>query len=421
LPLTVEEQAEYLALLETSVAPKLECFRKPSRIKVAYGGRGAGAKSWSIASLLVQRAHSSKVNILCTREIQLSLEESVHRLISNTVERLHYTGWDITRDAIKSPRGSLFHFRGMKDLRSALAIKGLEDIDLVWFEEASGASNDSLDILLPTIRKEGSELWFSFNREEEMDPVYDRFVRNARDDAMVVWLEPGKVDNPWWTAELQKEMDEDYKRDPDQAEHIWGGQPRKQGLRAVMSRTSIRGAMDRDIEAEGAIEIGVDVARFGDDLTVMYKRHGVKVIDRREFAGQDTQRTAMEAWDLAGHDASVHIKVDDTGVGGGVTDRLNELGAHAIPVNNGGEPHDKDLYTSVGDEMWFEFPVNEADIPDDPILMQELAGRQYDYDTKGRRKIEPKKEFKKRIGRSPDRADALLLCFYNAVRYNIVS
>jgi phage terminase large subunit len=291
----------------------------------------------------------------------------------------------------------------------------------VWFEEASGASNDSLDILLPTIRKEGSELWFTFNREEEMDPIYDRMVRNKRDDAMVVWLEPGKADNPWWTPELEKEMQEDYKRDPDQAEHIWGGQPRKQGLKAIMSRTAIRGAMDRDIEAEGAYEIGVDVARFGDDLTVMYKRHGVKVIDKREFAGQDTQRTAMEAWDLAGRDGSLHIKVDDTGVGGGVTDRLNELGAHVIPVNNGGAPHDKDLYTSVADEMWFDFPVNEADIPDDPILMQELAGRQYDYDTKGRRKIEPKKEFKKRIGRSPDRADALLLTFYNAVRYHIIS
>lgn len=421
MPLTAEEEVEYLALLETSVAPKLECFRNPKRIKVAYGGRGAGAKSWSVASLLVQRAHARKVNVLCTREIQLSLEESVHRLIANTVERLHYTGWDITREFIRSPRGSMFHFRGMKDLRSALAIKGLEDIDIVWFEEASGASNDSLDILLPTIRKEGSELWFTFNREEEMDPVYERFVKNKRDDAIVVWLEPGKKDNPWWTAELEREMQEDYKRDPDQAEHIWGGQPRKQGLNAVMSRTAIRGAMDRDIEPEGAYEIGVDVARFGDDLTVMYKRHGLKVIDKREFAGQDTQRTAMVAWEFAGYEPSMHIKVDDTGVGGGVTDRLNELGAHVIPVNFGGAPHNKDMYTSVADEMWFEFPVNEADIPDDPTLMQELAGRQYDYDNKGRRRIEPKKEFKKRIGHSPDHADALLLTFYNAVRYNIIT
>jgi phage terminase large subunit len=99
-------------------------------------------------------------------------------------------------------------------------------------------------------------------------------------------------------------------------------------------------------------------------------------------------------------------------VGGGVTDKLRELGAKVTAVNFGGDPSDKNTYTSVADEMWFTFPVNEADIPNNQKLMQELAGRQYDYDTKGRRKIEAKKDFKKRIGHSPDHADALLLCFY---------
>jgi phage terminase large subunit len=420
MPLTAKEEIEYVTLLEEAVAPKLELFRNPARIKVCYGGRGAGAKSWSIASLLVQRAQKEKIQILCTREIQLSLEESVHRLIMQTVERLHYPGWIFGREYIQSPRGSYFYFRGMKDMRAAAQIKGYEGVDIAWVEEGATVSTDSLDLLIPTIRSPKSEIWISFNREEEMDPVYERFVRHPRPDAIVVWLEPGKIDNPWWPPELQTEMEEDYKRDSDQAEHIWGGQPRKQGLKAVLSRTAIRGAMDRDIQAEGAYEIGVDVARFGDDLTIMYKRHGLKVIDQKYFAGQDTQRTAMEAWDLAGHDVSVPIKIDDGGLGGGSTDRLNELGANVVPINFGGEPHDKDLYTSVADEMWFTFPVDEADIPNDPLLMQELAGRQYDYDTKGRRKIEAKKDFKKRIGRSPDRADALLLCYYPAHRYNVM-
>jgi len=420
MPLTRDEEIEYLRLLEESVAPKLECFRKPARIKVCYGGRGAGAKSWSIASLLVQKAHREKVNILCTREIQLSLEESVYRLIIDTVERLHYQGWTITKEYIASPCGSLFHFRGMKDLRAAMAIKGLEGIDIVWGEEASSFTNDSLDILLPTIRKAGSELWFSFNRETESDPVWERFVKEPRSDSIVVWLEPGRTDNPWWNKELQDEMDADYKRDPDQAEHIWGGQPRKQGQNAILSRTDIRGAMDRNIEAVGATEIGVDVARFGDDMTVMYKRKGLKVLDKREFSGQDTQRTAKEAWTLAGNDPTIAIKVDDSGVGGGVTDRLKEFGAHVIPIINNGEPKDKDKFTSAGDEMWFEFPVKEADIPNDPQLMTELSGRLYDYDNKGRRKIESKKEYKKRYGKSPDNADALLLCFYNPEAYHIL-
>ncbi len=416
MPLTPVEEVELLALLELEqaekVAPKLEAFRKQARIKVCYGGRGAGAKSWSIASLLIQRAQRERIQVLCTREIQLSLEESVFRLIHQTVDRLRYPGWVFTKEHVDSPLGSRFYFRGLRDMRAAAQIKGYEGVDIAWVEEAATVSMDSWDMLIPTVRKAGSEIWASFNREEEGDPVFERFCRTPRDDSIVIWLEPGAIDNPWWTDELEKERKEDYKRDPDQAEHIWGGQPRSQGQNAVMSRTSVRGAMDREIQAEGAIEVGIDVARFGDDTTVMYKRHGLKVVDQRDFVGQDTQRTALAAWDLAGKKQDVTIKVDDNGVGGGVTDRLRELGAKVMPVNFGGEPQDKEQYTLVQDEMWFNFPVDEADIPNDHNLMVELSGRKYDYDTKGRRRIEPKKEFKKRIGHSPDHADALLLTFY---------
>ena len=106
------------------------------------------------------------------------------------------------------------------------------------------------------------------------------------------------------------------------------------------------------------------------------------------------------------------IKVDDTGVGDGVTDNLRSLGANAVPVNFGGSPLDKSKYTTVADEMWFGFPIGEISIPDDPKLMEELAGRRYDYDKIGKRKVEPKSEFRKRYGRSPDKAGALLLAFY---------
>jgi len=418
--LNESELKEYHSILEQNdlerVSPKLEKFRNKYRIKIAYGGRGAGAKSWGIASLLVQRANIEKLRILCTREIQQSLEESVHHLICQTIERLNYNNWYITKDHIESPAGARFAFKGLKDLRAANQIKGYEDYDIFWVEEAATVSDDSWDALIPTLRKPGSELWISFNRNEELDPVYLRFISHKRNDCLVVWLEPGKKDNPWWTKELQNEMEEDYKRDPDLAEHIWGGQPKKQGEYAVLSRVSIKGAMERNIEPEGSIEIGVDVARFGDDKTVIYKRHGFKVIDYKEFKGQDTQRTAKEAWLMADSNPETIIKVDDTGVGSGVTDRLNELGARVIPINFGEKPKDKDKYTSVADEMWFEFPVNEADIPNGNYLMQELSGRRYDFDKAGRRKIESKKDFKKRIGRSPDHADALLLCFYEGNR-----
>lgn len=416
--LSVVEQLELIELWEQRererVSPKLEAFRRPARIKGCRGGRGAGAKSWSITSLLVQAANYTRKHVVCLREVQLTLEESAWKLITETIERLRYPGWKITDKYIDKPAtGSHFIFRGLSDLRADNA-KSLEGFDIAWIEEAQRASSRSLDVLFPTIRKPGSEIWFGMNPEEEVDPIVARTWGANRSDAILIDLLPGPADNPWWTPELQREMDEDFARDPKLAEHVWNGAPRVQGERSVISRAAIRGAMDRvlPIDANGVIELGVDVARFGEDRSVIYKRQGRKVVAEKVFSGADTQRVAREAWDMACRNPAVKIKVDDDGVGGGVTDKLRDMGAKAIPVHNGGEPVDSKLYTTAADEQWFTLPINEIDIPDDPELMQELAGRQYRYTTDDRRKVEAKADFKKRYGRSPDKADALLLCFY---------
>lgn len=413
--ITEQEEIELLMLLEeeerSRVPDKLEPFRSPCRIKIADGGRGAGAKSNSFASLIVQRAHRERIRVLCTREIQLTLSESVHLVIRNVVARLGYQGWRFTDERITSPAGSEFIFRGMKDLRAAANLKSLEDIDICWIEEGQRASHESLSVLVPTIRKPGSEIWVSMNRETEADPVIERF--KDREDCMYVFLEPGPVDNPWWTDELQTEMEEEYKRDPDEAEHVWGGQPRKQGHRSVFSRAAIKGAMDRDLKAEGAIEIGVDVARYGDDKTQMYKRKGLKVIDSKELSKCDTVEVAMTVWDFAGRDPSVFIKIDE-GYNPGVVDLVRSYGGKVVAVSFGASADDGDKYPDTASEMWFSFPVDEADIPADNELMRELSGRQFAYDSKARRRIEAKDDFKKRnAGRSPDKADALLLCYYS--------
>jgi phage terminase large subunit len=424
MPLTSAEELELIQLLEQEerekVSPKLEIFRQPMRIKGCRGGRGAGAKSWSTTSLIVQRAQYETIRIACLREIQRSLEESAYHLFCSTIERLEYPGWKITNEYIDSPRGSHIIFRGLKDYRSSRQAKGLEDFDIFFVEEASSISRESWDILLPTLfRKDGSELWFCYNPEEDPDPVTEKIWNRNRDDALLIELDPGSKDNPWWNEGLQHEMDLDFQYDPDLAEHVWLGQPRKQGQYSVMSRVAIKAAMERNIKAEGNIEIGIDVARFGDDKTTLYKRQGMKVIAFKEFTGQDTQRTAREAWDMADRKPFIKIKIDDTGVGGGVTDKLKDMGAKVVPINFGGSPYDKIRYTTIADEMWFEFPTDEADIPNDNNLRQELAGRRYAYTNKDQRKIETKAEYKKRLGRSPDRADGLLLCFYTGQNMHI--
>ncbi len=412
--LTEAEELELINLLEQEtleeVVPKMDSWRSPARIKCAFGGRGSG-KSMSACSLLIQRAEIEPIKVICAREIQKSISESVHSLIKETVERLRYKNWIFKHDEILSPCGSKFVFRGLKDLRASQQIKSYQGFDVIWVEEAATVSDESWKNIVPTFRKNDSEIWATFNREEELDPVFERFCINPRDDAII--CEVNWNDNPWFPEILMREKTEDYLRDSDEADHIWGGQPRKQGLKSVMSRSAIRGAMDRTIlENSGAFACGVDVARFGDDRTVMYLRKGMKVIKKQEYAKMDTQFVGRAVWDFVGRDYSVPIKVDDTGVGGGVTDKLRDLGAKVVPINFGARATDRNKYDTIADEMWFGFPIDEADIPSDNDLMKELSGRQYGYDKANRRKIEPKSKYKERLGKSPDLADALVLCFY---------
>jgi phage terminase large subunit len=291
-------------------------------------------------------------------------------------------------------------------------MKSLEGYDIFWLEEASAISKESLTVLLPTLRKPNSELWATLNREAEKDPIIAEYWDSDRTDVLRVELKEGKEDNPWFPDVLEAERQAAYRNDPDEAEHVWGGAPRKQGDNAVLSRVAIRQATERKAEDTERAENGGDVARFGNDKTEMYRRKGAKTIAHETCTKRDTVFIANVAWDMAGRDKNVIIKVDDTGVGGGVTDNLRRLGANVVPIIFNGTPKDAKKYTTVADELWFEFPVTEIAIPNDPQLMEELSGRKYGYDKIGRRKVEPKDEFRKRYNRSPDKADALLLCFY---------
>jgi len=396
------------------VSPKIEPFRRPARIKIVQGGRAAGAKSWGIASLLIQKAQYHHRRIVCLREVQKSLEESVYQLMNDTIERLRYPYWVSRVDhIINTKTKSKIIFRGLRDLRAAHQIKGLEGYTDFWLEEASVISEDSLMLLMPTIvRNPDAELWISYNPETEMDPVTLRFWESDREDMIKVRVEPGKIDNPWWDDSLTHEMDIDYARDPDEAEHVWGGQPRKQGHNSVMSRVLIRQAMTRNIESEGQLSVGCDPADFGDDRTQIYVRKGLKIIDHKEITKMDGGFIAGEIKRMINGRPDIPIKVDTTGIGASTRDFLRRMGLKVIPVNFGGTAKDKNKYANVASEMWFTFPIDEADIPDDPELMQELSGRLYDYDSKNRYIVEAKDIFKKRLKRSPDKADALLLTYY---------
>lgn len=201
---------------------------RPMRYKVPYGGRGS-SKSWTVARILVMMAyqpslfkHDKKfLRILCARELQNSITESVHALLSKQIEIMGLSHcFKIEKTRIVCIRnGSEFIFSGIQ--KNVNKIKSMEGIDICWVEEAELVSNNSWEVLIPTIRQPGSEIWITFNPNEDTDPTWKRFVINRPPNCDA--FEVNWIHNPWFPKELMDEKDYLYAVDAEAAEHVWGG------------------------------------------------------------------------------------------------------------------------------------------------------------------------------------------------------
>jgi phage terminase large subunit len=194
------------------------------RYKVAHGGRGS-AKSWSFARALLMHGVNRPLRILCAREIQKSLADSVHQLLSDQVEMMGLQGfYDIQQTEINGKFNSTkFIFHGLSEL-TVDTIKSYEGIDIVWVEEGQSITERSWKILIPTIRKDGSEIWISFNPDLDSDPTYVRFVKTPAPDSIVV--EMNWRDNPFWNDILEAERQDCLKRFPQDYDNVWEGKCR---------------------------------------------------------------------------------------------------------------------------------------------------------------------------------------------------
>lgn len=230
-------------------------FFKPKRYKVPYGGRGS-SKSWSIADALLAMGAKQRLRILCAREFQKSIKDSVHKLLKDHIELLglsyHYR---VTKDGIYGDNGTEFLFVGLH--ANVTNVKSMEGIDICWVEEAETVTEDSWTILVPTIRKDciasqpdgglarvygvdvcQSEIWISFNPREETDPTSVRFIEQGQElvDAGRAWIVKVNHDmNPFFPQVLKDEMERDYRVDPDAADWIWGGNYRKRSKAQIMA------------------------------------------------------------------------------------------------------------------------------------------------------------------------------------------
>lgn len=201
---------------------KLQFLFKPARYKVARGGRGSG-KSWGFARALILRCAQKPTRVLCTREIQKSIQQSVYQLLSDQIEAMGLSAhFEILATEIRGPNGSAIYFGGLSD-QTAETLKSYEGVDIVWCEEAQAISKRSWAILIPTIRKDGSEIWVTYNPELESDDTHQRFVINPPDDCVSV--EMNFMDNPYFPEVLEKERQHAEKTMKlDEYRHTWLGQ-----------------------------------------------------------------------------------------------------------------------------------------------------------------------------------------------------
>lgn len=247
--------------LQIDVAPAFEPLLAPARYKGAYGGRGSG-KSRFFAGEAVEALLEGK-QVLCIREVQNTIGDSVKRLIEVIIAELGIEEYfSITEREIECPSsGGRAIFRGMQN-HTAASIKSLEGFDIAWWEEAQTASQRSLDLLIPTIRKEGSELWFGWNPDDEKAPI--EFLRNdPPKDAIVV--QANWSDNPWFPEVLRQEMERDRRRDPDKHAHVWGGAYRGLSESRVFRNWRV-GDMDDEIPENVVWFYGADWG-FANDAT----------------------------------------------------------------------------------------------------------------------------------------------------------
>lgn len=272
-----------------------EAFRDlfaPKRYKVYYGGRG-GAKSWAFAAALIITGMQRPIRVLCARELQISIADSVHKLLADLIRSNNLEGfYTIQERTIKGANGTEFLFKGLK--HNATEIKSTEGIDFCWVEEAEKVSNNSWELLIPTIRKDNSEIWISFNPKNPTDPTYQRFVFQQHEDVLL--RKVSYRDNPFFPEVLMKEMEKLKASDHEAYLHIWEGEFDTRYFGGVYSKwiadmstkgRILPGLYDVGLPVHTAWDLGYD------DATAIWfwqlAGKEVRLIDYYENSGQDIE------------------------------------------------------------------------------------------------------------------------------------
>ncbi len=273
--------------------------QKPKRFKIAIGGRGSG-KSMTFADLCLYDAMTKGLKTACFREFQTSIDDSVHALLKDEIERLQLHGFEIQNNQILYNDNVAFRFRGLA--RSPEGVKSYHNFQRFWVEEAQVVSFESLKALTPTLRVEGSEIWMAGNPRSSTDAFSQRFIKPFEkelrrdkfyeDDLhLIIWI--NHDDNPFFPDVLRSEMDHDRKTmSPALFNHVWGGEYYDQVEDTIIPVEWYDAAIDAHeklgFKAEGAIIASHDPSDEGGDSKGYALRKGSVVLDVDEKVTGDT-------------------------------------------------------------------------------------------------------------------------------------
>ena len=321
----------------------LEALYRPKRIKVFYGGRG-GLKSWGFAQALTIRGYDDPERYLCTRELQGSIKESVHKLLDDTISReqmddFYEVGVAKIIGTHPDKQTTEFIFEGIKN--NTTSIKSVENVQIAWVEEAEAVTEYSWDILEPTIRAAGSEIWVSFNPEDEMGATYQKFVapyleeieKNGfyEDEHIYVrktsWRDADKLG--MFPDELRHQMEKMKRENYKKYLHIWEGEPNTDYEDSIIQPEWVDAAIDAHIKLgfkpRGVRSLGFDPADEGTDDKAYTIRHGSVVLESQAWTKGDVEDATEKAWQEAYEQRCTDFVYDSIGVGTGVKVKLNQL------------------------------------------------------------------------------------------------
>lgn len=437
---------------DPTLNPCLEDFwLTPARNRVLYGGRSS-SKSWDAAGFAIFLSNSCKIRVLCTRQFQSKIEESVYTLLKIQINRfnLGHRFRILENKIINRYTGSEFIFYGL--WRSIDEIKSLEGIDIHWAEEAHLLTEEQWEILNPTIRKQGSQHWIIFNPRLVTDFVYRRFVVNPPPNTIVRKINYN--DNPFLSNTMHAEIEAAKAEDYENYLHVYEGNPKSDDEESVIKRSHVMAAIDGHsilgIEISGIRRIGFDVADAGKDYCAMVESYGSLNVWADQWKAKEDEllKSCSKVWAKARESNSL-IVYDAIGVGATSGAKFNELntsnkvriehqkffagGAVAKPDSQYQRSgiKNRDYFSNIKAQAWwlvadrfrntYNAVRNGQSFNDDDMifidgnmphlnqLIDELTSPKQDYDNAGRVKVEGKKDLSKRDIASPNLADAFIM------------